>query len=136
MPTSFLTPVPHVAKSMEMVKKTNSTFAELSDQILSIECKILKDINKHGWHVASHVIPWEGSLYQKTYAGLLGVSHESADIFIELIRNKATNNVKRFHQARQGEMEFIIFLPTSCRLRTGNLKESFAKRSWIYPALN
>lgn len=110
MPTSFLTAVPHVVKSMEVAKipiKTSSTFAQLSDQLLSFEFEMIKNINDTGWSVTRHFLPWTGPFYQKTLAEFFGICHEGADSLIALARDKFTNHVNRFHQERQGELEFI-----------------------------
>jgi polyhydroxyalkanoate depolymerase len=110
MPTSFLTAVPQVVNSMEIAKlpiKTSSTIAELSDQLLSYEFELIKDINDTGWSATRHFLPWTGPFYQKTFAHLFGICHESTDSLIGLVRDNVTNHISRFHQERQGELEFI-----------------------------
>lgn len=95
---------------MEVAKipiKTSSTFAQLSDQLLSFEFEMIKNINDTGWSVTRHFLPWTGPFYQKTLADFFGICHEGADSLIALARDKFTNHVNRFHQERQGELEFI-----------------------------
>ena len=138
MPTSFLTAVPQVINSMEIAKvpiKTGSTFAELSDQFLSFEFELIKDINNTGWCATRHFLPWAGPFYQKTFADLFGIYHEGADSLIELIRNNVTNHVNRFHQERQGELEFISLFTDELPPQDWIIESEYRKELLDLPSL-
>jgi len=138
MPTSFLTAVPHVVKSMEVAKipiKTSSTFAQLSDQLLSFEFEMIKNINDTGWSVTRHFLPWTGPFYQKTLAEFIGICHEGADSLIALARDKFTNHVHRFHQERQGELEFISLFTDELPHQDWIIQSEYRKELLDLPSL-
>ena len=88
-----------------------------------------------GGYVADYFLPWAGPFYQKICADLSEISHDGTDTLIEMIRDKATNHVQRFHQERQGELEFISLFTDELPPQDWIIKSEYRKELMDLPGL-
>ncbi len=138
MPTSFLTAVPHVVKSMEIAKvpvKTGSTLALLSDQILSWEFELIKNVNNSSWGLTRNLLPLLGPFYKQVYTDLAEISREGTNNLINLVHNKMTDQVSHYHQERQGELEFISLFTDDLPPQDWMIQSEYRKELMDLPSL-
>ena len=105
-----MTAITPILSGMEMIKvpiKASATFVELTDQLLSYELNMMKNVNTAGWNTTRHFLPWAGPFTQKTFSELLGICQEGTDSLFALAKESITTHFDRFHQERKGEIEFI-----------------------------
>ena len=82
MPASFMSAITPLLSGMEMIKvpiKASATFVELSDQMLSFELNMIKNVNDAGWNTTRHFLPWTGPFSQKKFSEFLGICQEGTD---------------------------------------------------------
>ncbi len=110
MPSSFMSAITPILSGMELVKvpiKATDTWVELSDQLITYEIDMMKNINDAAWNTTHQLLPWAGPLSQNGISKFLDICQESADRLLKHTKESITTNFDRFHQERQGELEFI-----------------------------
>ena len=113
---SAITPI---LSGMELVKvpiKATDTWVELSDQLITYEIDMMKNINDAAWNTTHQLLPWAGPLSHNGISKFLDICQESADRLLKHTKESITTNFDRSGRANSNSSSSS---PKRCPARTG-----------------
>jgi polyhydroxyalkanoate depolymerase len=112
MPTSFMTLFPLVLNSLEAMKIPIQTSADLTETAIryqSLGFDLMRNTHHFGCQLMEHSLPMTAHTNQEACHKLFSICREGPESLVSLAEKNLLEYLRRFHQERMGELEFLKF---------------------------